>query len=93
MKCKVPPVSNRGLTKDESSLAICARLVVCRMVTTPFHKGLTGINCLFCVFALSVACNLSGSLIHEKRDTVLFENPSLWDVVRVDRPTRKACVL
>jgi hypothetical protein len=51
---------------------------------------------VLCIVALSVACYLSGSLMREKGDTVLFEDSSLWDVaniVRVEGPTRNPSVL
>ena len=48
IRYKVPLVSNCRITKDKSSLVICADLVVCRRVTTP-PRGATGTNCLFYV--------------------------------------------
>jgi hypothetical protein len=78
--CKVPPVSNRRITGDESSLVICADLVACRRVTTPSpQRGDRDHLFVLCIVALSVACRLSGSFL----DTVLFEDSSLWDLSNV----------
>lgn len=84
MRCKVPPVLNRRITEDESSLVICVDLVACRRVTTPSpQRGDRGHLSVLCIVAPSVACCLSGSLISEKGDTVLFENLLLWDLANV----------
>jgi hypothetical protein len=84
MKCKVPPVSNRRISEDESSLVICADLVACRRVTTPStQRGDRDHLSVLCIVAPSVACRLSGSLISEKGDTVLFEDSSSWDLANV----------
>jgi hypothetical protein len=77
------PVSTRRITKDESSLVICADLVACRRVTTPPQTGDRDYLSVLCIVAPSVACRLSGSLISEKGDTVLFEDSSLWDLANV----------
>ena len=84
MRCKVPPVSNRRITEDESSLVICADLIACRRVTTPSpQSGDRDYLSVLCIVAPSVACRLSGSLISEKGDTVLFEDSLLWDLADV----------
>jgi hypothetical protein len=81
---KVPPVSNRRITEDESSLVICADLVACRRVTTPSpQRGDRDHLSVLCIVASSVACRLFGSLISEKGDTVLFEDSSSWDLANV----------
>ena len=73
MRCKVPPISNRRITEDESSLVLCEDIVACRSVTTPSQqRGDRDHLSVLCIVAPIVACRLSGSLISEKGDTVLF---------------------